>query len=117
MLASVTGAFNESTHLMVEAGTGTGKSMAYLIPAIYWAVQNGERVVISTNTINLQDQLLNKDIPVLQQILPVKFKAVALKGRSNYVCPRRVQLFRAKNNLSPKDAQHHHRRPGRTLYA
>ncbi len=103
MLASVAGAFNESTHLMVEAGTGTGKSMAYLIPAIYWAVQNGERVVISTNTINLQDQLLNKDIPALQQILPVKFKAVALKGRSNYVCPRRVQLFRAKNNLSPKE--------------
>ena len=103
MLASVVGAFNQSTHLMVEAGTGTGKSMAYLIPAIYWAVQNGERVVISTNTINLQDQLLNKDIPALQQILPIKFKAVALKGRSNYVCPRRVQLFRAKGNLSPKE--------------
>jgi DNA polymerase-3 subunit epsilon/ATP-dependent DNA helicase DinG len=103
MLASVVGAFNESTHLMVEAGTGTGKSMAYLIPTIYWAVQNGQRVVISTHTINLQDQLLNKDIPTLQQILPLKFKAVALKGRSNYVCPRRVQLFRAKENLSPKE--------------
>jgi DNA polymerase-3 subunit epsilon/ATP-dependent DNA helicase DinG len=103
MLANVAGAFNESTHLMVEAGTGTGKSMAYLIPAIYWAVKNGQRVVISTNTINLQDQLLNKDIPALQKILPVKFKAVALKGRSNYVCPQRVQMFRAKENLSSKE--------------
>jgi Rad3-related DNA helicase len=53
--------------------------------------------------INLQDQLINKDIPALQKILPVKFKAVALKGRSNYVCPHRVQLFRAKENLSPKE--------------
>jgi DNA polymerase-3 subunit epsilon/ATP-dependent DNA helicase DinG len=103
MLASVAGAFNESNHLMVEAGTGTGKSIAYLIPALYWAVQNGQRVVISTNTINLQDQLINKDIPALQKILPIKFKAVALKGRSNYVCPHRVQMFRAKENLSPKE--------------
>ncbi len=103
MLANVIGALNESHHLMVEAGTGTGKSMAYLIPAIYWAAQNGQRVVISTNTINLQDQLLNKDIPLLQTILPIKFKAVALKGRSNYVCPRRVQMFQAKDNHSPRE--------------
>jgi DNA polymerase-3 subunit epsilon/ATP-dependent DNA helicase DinG len=103
MLASVAAAFNDSNHLMVEAGTGTGKSLAYLIPAIYWAVHNGERVVISTNTINLQDQLLNKDVPALQKILPIPFKAVALKGRSNYVCPHRVQMFRAKENLSPKE--------------
>ncbi|MCB9079875.1 MAG: DEAD/DEAH box helicase [Anaerolineaceae bacterium] len=103
MMANVIGALNESQHLMVEAGTGTGKSMAYLIPAIYWAVQNGQRVVISTNTINLQDQLLNKDIPRLQQMLPIKFKAIALKGRSNYVCPRRVQMFQAKENHSPTE--------------
>ncbi len=103
MLAHISGSFNESYHLMVEAGTGTGKSIAYLIPAIYWAVQNGERVVISTNTINLQEQLLNKDIPTLQKILPIKFKAVALKGRGNYVCPRRVQMLRAKENLSAKE--------------
>lgn len=105
MMANIIGAFNDGSHLMVEAGTGTGKSMAYLIPAIYWAVQNGHRVVISTNTINLQDQLLTKDIPLLQKILPVKFKAVALKGRSNYVCPRRVQMFRTKENLSPKESR------------
>ena len=105
MLANVIGAFNEPRHLMVEAGTGTGKSVAYLIPAIYWAVQNGQRVVISTNTINLQDQLLNKDIPTLKKILPVEFKAVALKGRSNYLCPRRLQMFRVKESLSPKEAR------------
>ena len=103
MLANVAGALNEACHLMVEAGTGTGKSMAYLIPAIYWAVQNGHRVVISTNTINLQDQLLNKDIPTLQKILPLEFKAVALKGRNNYVCPQRVQMFRTKSNLNPTE--------------
>ncbi len=103
MLANVSGALNEPHHLMVEAGTGTGKSVAYLIPSIYWAAQNGQRVVISTNTINLQDQLLNKDIPKLQKILPVQFKAVALKGRSNYVCPRRVQLFQSKASHSPKE--------------
>lgn len=103
MMANVIGALNESKQLLVEAGTGTGKSMAYLIPAIYWAVQNGQRVIISTNTINLQDQLLNKDIPRLQRILPVNFKAVALKGRSNYVCPRRVQMFQTKESHSPKE--------------
>lgn len=103
MMANVIGAFNDSQHLMVEAGTGTGKSMAYLIPAIYWAVQNGQRVVVSTNTINLQDQLLNSDIPRLQQILPITFKAIALKGRSNYVCPRRVEMFQAKEKHSPKE--------------
>lgn len=105
MLANIIGAFNDSQHLMVEAGTGTGKSMAYLLPAIHWAKQNGLRVVISTNTINLQDQLLNKDVPTLKQILPMDFKVVSLKGRSNYVCPRRVQLLRAKENLNPKEAR------------
>ena len=105
MLANVIEAFNDSQHLMVEAGTGTGKSMAYLLPAVHWASQNGLRVVISTNTINLQDQLLNKDVPTLKQILPINFKVVSLKGRSNYVCPRRVQLMRTKENLSPKEAR------------
>ncbi|GAB4453204.1 MAG: helicase C-terminal domain-containing protein [Anaerolineae bacterium] len=103
MMANVIGAFNNDDHMLIEAGTGTGKSMAYLIPAIYWAAQNGERVVISTNTINLQDQLLNKDIPLLQRLLPVNFKAVAMKGRSNYVCPRRVQMFQDKGNHSHRE--------------
>ncbi len=94
MLRLVAQAFNESQHLMVEAGTGTGKSIAYLLPAARFAAQNGERVVISTNTINLQDQLYGKDIPDLQRILPFEFKAALLKGRSNYICLRRLAAFR-----------------------
>ncbi len=94
MLRAVARAFNESQHLLVEAGTGTGKSMAYLLPAAHFATQNGERVVISTNTINLQDQLYGKDIPDLQRILPFEFKAALLKGRSNYICLRRLAAFR-----------------------
>jgi predicted DnaQ family exonuclease/DinG family helicase len=100
MLRLVAQAFNRPDHLMVEAGTGTGKSIAYLLPAIQWGVQNGQRVVISTNTINLQDQLLTKDIPDLQHILSAEFKAVALKGRSNYVCPGRVRQMERRSNLS-----------------
>ncbi len=100
MLRLVAQAFNQSDHLMVEAGTGTGKSVAYLLPAIHWAVHNGQRVVISTNTINLQDQLLTKDIPDLQGMLPFEFKAVALKGRGNYVCPHRVRQMEGRSDLS-----------------
>jgi ATP-dependent DNA helicase DinG len=99
MLKAVASAFNEGQHLMVEAGTGIGKSIAYLLPAIHWAVQNGERVVISTNTINLQDQLYHKDVPDLQAILPFDFKVVVLKGRSNYLCPHRFSLFRRRPGL------------------
>jgi ATP-dependent DNA helicase DinG len=93
MLRLVADAFNQQDHLMVEAGTGTGKSIAYLLPAIYWATTNGLRVVVSTHTINLQDQLLKKDVPDLQQLLRVNFRAVSLKGRHNYVCPYRVRQF------------------------
>ena len=103
MLKNVCYAFSEPYHLMVEAGTGTGKSMAYLLPAIYWAIQNEMRVVISTNTINLQDQILNKDIPDLKKILNLNFRAVALKGRGNYVCPWRVDQMRQKADLSPAE--------------
>ncbi|MBI3764700.1 MAG: DEAD/DEAH box helicase [Chloroflexi bacterium] len=101
MLRRVARAFSEKKHLMVEAGTGTGKSLAYLIPAIQWAVQNGERVVVSTNTINLQDQLINKDVPDLREALEVDFHAAVLKGRSNYICPRR---FEALRKHGPKNA-------------
>ncbi|MEM7028267.1 MAG: helicase C-terminal domain-containing protein [Chloroflexota bacterium] len=103
MLRNVVDAFNEPYHMLIEAGTGTGKSMAYLIPAIYWAIQNEHRVVISTNTINLQDQILTKDLPDLKRILNVEFRAVALKGRGNYVCPWRVEQLRQKENLSPAE--------------
>jgi len=94
MLESVAKAFNDGQHLMVEAGTGTGKSIAYLLPAIHWAAQNNERIVVSTNTINLQDQLINKDIPALRDVLGFDFRAALLKGRSNYICPRRFESIR-----------------------
>ncbi|GAB4332154.1 MAG: helicase C-terminal domain-containing protein [Calditrichia bacterium] len=82
-------AFNNSEYLVVEAGTGTGKSMAYLLPAVKWSVKNYGplgRVIISTNTKNLQEQLFFKDIPILHSVLKEKFKAVLLKGKSNYLC-------------------------------
>ena len=96
MLKAVAKAFSESQHMLVEAGTGTGKSFAYLVPAAMWALQNNTRVVISTNTINLQDQLINKDIPDLRAALDVDLRAVVLKGRSNYLCPRRLEMLRQR---------------------
>ena len=94
MLRNVAKALSNSQHLLVEAGTGTGKSFAYLIPAAYWALQNNTRVVVSTNTINLQDQLINKDIPDLCAALNLPLRAAVLKGRSNYLCPRRLAAMR-----------------------
>ena len=94
MLRQVAKALSQSQHLLVEAGTGTGKSFAYLIPAAYWALQNNIRVVVSTNTINLQDQLINKDIPDLRAALNLPLRAAILKGRSNYLCPRRLAIMR-----------------------
>ncbi len=94
MLRAITKAFSESQHLMVEAGTGTGKSFAYLIPAVEWALQNSTRVVISTNTITLQDQLIKKDIPDLASALGSEVRSVVVKGRSNYLCPRRFEMLR-----------------------
>lgn len=96
MLQAVTDAFSQSRHLLVEAGTGTGKSMAYLIPAALWAVHNNKRVVISTNTINLQDQLINKDIPDLRAVLGLDIQATVMKGRGNYLCPRRFESMRRR---------------------
>jgi|AP95_1055475.scaffolds.fasta_scaffold09207_2 DNA polymerase-3 subunit epsilon/ATP-dependent DNA helicase DinG len=96
MLTSVTKAMYHNQHLVVEGGTGVGKSMAYLLPAALFAISKGQRVVISTNTINLQEQLMNKDIPALTQVLeesglvePGVLKAALLKGRANYLCLRR----------------------------
>ena len=94
MLEAVAEAFNTPSHLLVEAGTGTGKSLAYLLPAIDFAVRNGRRVVISSNTINLQEQLFTKDIPDIQRVLDAPFRATLLKGRSNYLCLRRLAILR-----------------------
>jgi DNA polymerase-3 subunit epsilon/ATP-dependent DNA helicase DinG len=97
MLRAVSNAFNAGQHLLVEAGTGTGKSLAYLLPALHWAAQNGRRVVVSTNTINLQEQLATKDVPDLQKVLPFEFRAAVLKGRSHYLCPARLQQMRRQD--------------------
>lgn len=96
MLRAVAEALSKGRHLMVEAGTGVGKSLAYLIPAALWAVKNERRVVISTNTINLQDQLIHKDIPDVRAALGLDFQAAVLKGRSNYLCPRRMENLRRR---------------------
>jgi DNA polymerase-3 subunit epsilon/ATP-dependent DNA helicase DinG len=103
MLRAVADAFNKEQHLLVEAGTGTGKSIAYLLPAIHWAVQNGQRVVISTNTINLQEQLATKDVPDLQKVLPFEFRAAVMKGRSHYLCPSRLQMIRRNGPSSVEE--------------
>jgi len=94
MLRTVADAFNNGRHVLVEAGTGTGKSLGYLLPAAYWAMINGRRVVISTNTINLQDQLINKDVPALSETLDLDLRAAIRKGRSNYLCTRLFQQMR-----------------------
>ncbi|MFP3854558.1 MAG: exonuclease domain-containing protein, partial [Anaerolineales bacterium] len=103
MLQAVAEALSYDGHLLVEAGTGTGKSMAYLLPAVHWAEQNGHRVVISTNTINLQDQLLQKDLPDLGKALDKDFRATALKGRGNYLCPRQLGAMRSVGPRSPDE--------------
>jgi DNA polymerase-3 subunit epsilon/ATP-dependent DNA helicase DinG len=103
MTAAVARAFSQSTHLMVEAGTGTGKSLAYLIPAVQWALLNGERVVISTNTINLQDQLIRKDFPDLVRVLGLDARAAVLKGKGNYICPRKLDILRHRGPDSPEE--------------
>ncbi len=90
MAEAVASALSSNEHLVVEAGTGVGKSFAYLLPAINLALDTQEPVVISTNTINLQEQLINKDIPFLQQVLPQPFTAALAKGRGNYLSRRRL---------------------------
>ncbi len=91
MAEAVLRAFEERRHLVVEAGTGTGKTLAYLVPAIAAATSRGTRVVISTGTKNLQEQLMEKDIPFLQRVLPKKFTAAYMKGRNNYACLNRIK--------------------------
>lgn len=92
MAAAVEGALRDRARLVVEAGTGVGKSFAYLIPAIRRVVEHGERVVIATHTISLQEQLIEKDIPLLNAVIPEEFSAVLVKGRGNYLSLRRLKL-------------------------
>ncbi len=96
MAAAVARALENRAHLVVEAGTGIGKSLAYLLPAALHARRSGRKALISTHTINLQEQLLYKDIPLVRELLKEEFEAVLLKGRQNYLCPTR--LARALHN-------------------
>jgi ATP-dependent DNA helicase DinG len=107
MAVAVARALENGEHLAVEAGTGVGKSLAYLIPAILYAVANKKKAVVSTHTINLQEQLTEKDLPMLEQILPVKFQFTMLKGRGNYICTRRLHkaLQQAGNLFTSSEAE------------
>ena len=112
MARSVVEAINEGQRLIVEAGTGVGKSLAYLLPAALYALENGRRVVVSTNTINLQEQLIAKDIPTLIDALSMAYPGGAqelkyslLKGRANYLCMRRWTHAKNGDSLSEEDAR------------
>ena len=94
---------NKEIKVIVEAGTGTGKTLAYLIPSIEWAIKNKKRVVISTNTINLQEQLLNKDIPIAKKVIQGDFKYILVKGRGNYLCNRKYSNIIMGENSSIQD--------------
>ena len=91
MAREIEACLEKGKHLLVEAGTGVGKSFAYLIPAIIYAVHYSKKVVISTYTISLQEQLIYKDIPLLKEMLPLPFEAVLVKGRGNYLSLRRLK--------------------------
>ena len=112
MARAVATAVNQGQRLIVEAGTGVGKSLAYLIPAALYAMMNNRRVVVSTNTINLQEQLLNKDAPVVARALGAvdgitaeDFKFTQLKGRANYLCLKRWNQLRSSEALSESEAR------------
>ena len=91
MFKEVFGALNDDAHLLVEAGTGTGKSLGYLLPSLYYGLKEDKKVVVSTHTIQLQEQLRERDLPLLQKALPMPFRAAVFKGRSNYLCLRKFE--------------------------
>ena len=114
----ITSAFNDGGVLAAEAGTGVGKSFAYLVPAFAWAIKNEERVVISTGTINLQKQLVDKDIPIVQKLFKKKTKAVLVKGRGNYLCRTRLrEAIDEEGIFAPKDAAPGEEHPLRRIEA
>src|SRR5438874_7033540 len=108
MAVAVARTLEEERHLVAEAGTGVGKSLAYLVPAILFALEQKKKAIVSTHTINLQEQLLHKDIPILKKVLPVEFDAALMKGRQNYLCPRRLErALQSANELftGPEQAE------------
>ncbi|QHT60572.1 ATP-dependent DNA helicase DinG [Paenibacillus lycopersici] len=100
MFQEVIDAFEAERHLLIEAGTGTGKSLGYLIPALYYGVQHNKKIVVSTHTINLQEQLRSRDLPLLLAVMPYPFKAAVFKGRGNYLCLRKFE-----NKVNMRDFQ------------
>src|SRR5580658_3929004 len=116
MAVAVARALQNGGHLAVEAGTGVGKSLAYLVPAILFAVSHSKKAVVSTHTINLQEQLTEIDLPMLAGVLgalpvPVKFNFTMLKGRANYLCTRRLQkaMQQSGNLFTTSEAAELHR--------
>ena len=105
MLRRVVRTFNEGGITFIEASTGVGKSLAYLIPAMLWAIQNGERVVVSTNTINLQEQLAEKDVPTVVSVLDREGRAAVMKGKARYLCPNRFAELRRNGPRTADEAR------------
>lgn len=94
---------NENKKIIVEAGTGTGKTIAYLLPTLLYALENNLKVIISTNTINLQEQLIKKDIPLIKKIIEKDFKYEIVKGKGNYLCKRK--LYNISTTVKEKDSE------------
>ncbi len=103
MMSNIINAYNHNYISLIEAGTGTGKSLAYLIPALLWAAKCNERTVISTNTITLQEQLIDKDIPYLLKAFDLHLKVVLVKGMGNYLCLRKLEDAHMELHLFPND--------------
>lgn len=105
LIRNICSVFNDGALGVFEAGTGVGKSFAYLIPALLWIKNNNERVVVSTGTINLQQQLAEKDVPAAQKILGTDIKFILLKGRQNYVCRRRFSDVVSERDLFTEETE------------
>lgn len=104
MFGEVMTALSGDKHLLIEAGTGTGKSLGYLLPAIYQSVRSEQKVMVSTHTINLQDQLRERDLPLLTEVVPFPFKAAIFKGRGHYLCLRKFEhKINKKDFISPRE--------------
>lgn len=104
LAAAVANSLENEGRLLVEAGTGTGKTFGYLVPAMRWAAAGGRKVIISTGTKHLQDQLFEKDIPVIRRALSLSLRTARLKGRANYICHHRLELAQDDMGLSPIDS-------------
>ncbi len=105
MAQNIADALHNNQHLIIEAGTGVGKSLAYLIPAALWAQGHHERVVISTNTIQLQEQLINQEAVATAQLVGEPLRVALLKGRGNYLCPQRLTAIRRRQPTSIDEAR------------